>query len=227
MDNVIALDLTYPVRIRVTNGPNLWLVDVENTDISIVRTQPARSMSAYSQRDPRWLYDEYAGGGTFGENGCYTVAVAIILSPCYDDEPPEVARKLREAGAYTGALLDHPERIPEAYPEFGYYGPTDVSKDGPLRWHSSPADIERLAAELEHGPLIAEADFQPGGSFNQHFFVVEGFTPKEDDLLIIDPWDGTYTRLLERYGRENWDLARAIYGLRLLRLIEDEPECHI
>lgn len=219
MKNAIGLDLTYPVQAQIRNGPNLWLVELQNADISIVRTHPTRSLTPYSQRDPRWRHEIYAGGLTFAKAGCYTVAVAIILSQRYDDTPPQVADKLREAGAYTGPLLDHPERIPDAYPQFAYYGSP--------RWHDIPADVNRLRIALENGPVIAEADFQPGGTFNQHFFVVEDFTPDDQDLVIIDPWDGAYTRLMERYALQHWSLARALYGLRLLHPKHHEPECPI
>jgi len=180
----------------------------------------APGLTLYSQRDPRWRNLVYAGGMTFGKAGCYVTAVAMILSLAgYTDDPPTVAAKLREAGCFSGALLGRPDRIPDAYPRMRYDGPVDVSHDGPLRWHHGAADMKRFKAELAKGPCIFEADFIPiTAKFNQHFCVAERFTPDGKDLIIADPWDGTRTRLLERYAQDHWDLSRALYGMRLLRI---------
>lgn len=177
-------------------------------------------LACYSQRNPRWCDEIYAGGVTFGMAGCYTVAVADVLSLAgYTDEPPEVARKLRGAGCFVGANLSRPDRIPDAYPLMQYDGPVDVSKDGPLRWHDGPADMERVWAELRKGPVIMEVDFEPGGEWNQHFVVAEEWDEVANDILIADPWSGERVLLLKQYSPvwQHWDLSRAIYGLRLLR----------
>ena len=179
-----------------------------------------RVLTLYSQRDPRWRNLVYAGGLTFGQAGCYTVSVTKILSLAgYTDDPPTVAAKLRDAGCFNGALLGRPDRIPDAYPLMRYDGPVDVSQDGPLRWHNGVADMERVKTELEKGPCIIEVDFvPPTAKFNQHFVVAERFTEDGKDLVIADPWDGTRTKMLERYAQTHWDLKRAIYGMRLLRV---------
>jgi hypothetical protein len=185
-------------------------------------TQPpaAPALTLYSQRDERWRYTYYAGGETFGSAGCYTVAVAMMLSLAgYTDTPPVVAEKLRAAGCYVGAMLAHPDRIPNAYPLMRYDGPVDVSKDGPLRWHDGGADIARFNEELAKGPIIAEFDFIPAtAEFNQHFVVALRYTDDGKDLVIADPWDGTETRLMLRYAQSSWELKRALFGVRLLRV---------
>jgi hypothetical protein len=100
-----------------------------------------------------------------------------------------------------------------------YDGPVNVGQDGPLRWHHGDADMERFKAELVEGPCIIEVDFiPPTAKFNQHFVIAEGFTRGGTDLAIVDPWDGTRTNLLERYAQTHWDLKRALYGMRLLRV---------
>jgi hypothetical protein len=182
--------------------------------------EPEPELTLYSQRDPRWRDEVYAGGMTFGQAGCYVTSVAMILSLAgYTDTPPEVAAKLREAGCFSGALLGRPDRIPDAYPLMRYDGPVDVSRDGPLRWHHGFADMERVALELEAGPVIMEADFIVATKkFNQHFVVAEAMTEDGDDIFIADPWDGSATRLLERYAQGTWSLERTVYGLRLLRV---------
>ena len=180
----------------------------------------APPITLYGQRDPTWRDLVYAGGMTFGQAGCYVTAVTMMLSLAgYEDDPPTVAAKLREANCFNGALLGRPDRIPDAYPLMRYDGPVDVSRDGPLRWHDGAADMERFKAELEKGSCIIEVDFiPPTAKFNQHFVVAERLTPDGKDLLIADPWDGTRTKLLERYAQTHWDLKRAIYGMRLLRV---------
>ena len=176
-------------------------------------------LACYSQRNPRWRNLEYAGGVTFATAGCYVTSVAMVLSLAgYTDEPPEVARKLREARCFTGANLSRPDRIPDAYPLMHYDGPVDVSKDGELRWHDGSADMARVWAELRKGPVIAELDFIVSTpKFNQHFVVLEEWDEVKNDIKIADPWTGTRGYLLRRYGKAGWTFQRAIYGLRILR----------
>ena len=120
----------------------------------------------YSQRDPRWVNEKYAGGVTFGKAGCYVTAVASVLSTVgYTDTPPEVAKELRDAGCFAGAFLSRPERIPLAYPRMKYAET--------YRWHDTAADMDIVWANLELGPVIAEVDFRPTTrAFNQHFVVL-------------------------------------------------------
>lgn len=179
-------------------------------------------MILWSQRDPRWRNQVYAGNTTFGTAGCYVVCVAMMISLAgYTDDPPTVAQKLRDANCFSGNLLTRPDRIPDAYPRMRYDGPVDVSKDGELRWHNrrlTDDDWTRFCQELEQGALIMEVDFNPASTeFNQHFVIAETLTPDKNDIIIADPWDGAATRLLERYAQDHWDLRRAIYGVRLLR----------
>lgn len=165
------------------------------------------ALTPYSQRDPRWRDKVYAGGLTFGKAGCYTVCVAMLAG----EEPPIVAQKLQEANCYEGAHLSHPGRIPIAYPNLVWRGRLD--------WRSIPASLETLAVQLTNGAVIIETEFRPGGATpptDQHFVIAESFTANRLDLNIIDPWDGTRTQLLARYALSHWDLARAIYGARLL-----------
>jgi len=174
-------------------------------------------MTLYSQRDPRWRDQVYAGRMSFGQAGCYVTCVAMIASLTgSDDNPPVVAIKLREAGCFSGTYLSHPERIPQAY--------LGLQWDGLLDWRNQAADLMRLQVELAQGPVIIEVEFSPGGAAppnDQHFVVAESFTNDGKDLYIVDPWDGARTRLMERYALDSWDLARAIYGARLLRVGED------
>lgn len=175
---------------------------------------PVPTMTLYSQRDTRWRDMVYAGGCTIGTNGCYVVCVAMIASLAgYTDEPPEVARKLREANCFTGGNLSYLARVPKAYPRLVCGGLVD--------WRNKPADLVRLRAELEHGSVILEVDFHPGGTkppADAHFVIAESFTEDGTDLNIADPWDGTRVKMLARYALKSWDLGDAVWGMRLLRV---------
>lgn len=172
------------------------------------------ALTPYSQRDPRWRDCEYAPGYTLGRYGCYITCVTMLASLAgYTDTPPQAAANLKHAKAITGSYLKYPERIPTVYPNLKWSGSLD--------WRDKPADLPRLKQELESGPVIIEVEFRPGGTappIDQHFVLAKSFTADEHDLLIIDPWDGATTRLLERYALDHWDLARTIYGARLLKV---------
>ena len=174
---------------------------------------PPPAMVLYSQRNPLWRDLVYSGGSRFGTAGCYVVCVAMIASLAgYTDEPPEVARKLREAQAFSLGNLSYPARIPTAYPRLAWAGSVD--------WRNGPADLARLRAELERGPVILEVDCHPGGTpppADAHFCIAEGFTGDGADLNIVDPWDGTRAKMLQRYALKTWDLRHAVWGMRLLR----------
>ena len=170
------------------------------------------TITLYSQRDERWRETVYSGGMTFGQAGCFVTCVAMIASAAgYPDTPPEVAKKLSAAGCFSGALLSYPDRIPNAYPKLKYGGTLD--------WRKRPADIIRLRQEIEHSPTIIEVEFAPGGAEppqDQHFVVLESLDG--GDATILDPWDGARTRLMQRYALASWDVARSIYGARLLEV---------
>lgn len=183
----------------------------------VVKTNPppptVYEMALYSQRDARWRDREFAGGMTFGQAGCYVTCVAMVISRAgYLDDPPLVAAKLAAVGCFSEAYLAKPERIVNCYPKMLYAGGLD--------WRNKAADLGRLKAELAKGPVICEVDFQPGGVLNQHFVVAERFTTDDADLEIADPWDGSRTRLMQRYALANWNVARALYGARLLRIAD-------
>ena len=60
-------------------------------------------------------------------------------------------------------------------------------------------------------PTILRVDFRPGGALNSHF--VLALSMQDNDINIIDPWDGAHTKLLQRYALSNWNLERAIYAM--------------
>jgi hypothetical protein len=175
--------------------------------------QGTGEMTLYSMRDPRWRHLCYHGTWTFGAFGCYTVGACMIASLAgYTDDPPTFARKIAQAGAFEGGELLWPGKIADVYPKLEYAGR--------LNWINRPLtddELDRFKTELDKGPMLLQVDFYPGGALNPHFVVAEQLTPDETDVCIADPWDGTCTRLLERYASAHWDLKRALYGARLLR----------
>jgi len=170
---------------------------------------------AYSQRDPRWAGQVYAGNTTFAQAGCLVTCVAMIASLAYADapQPPDVARALRDAGAFGGALLSYPARIPKALARLEW--------GGVAHWRERPADLDALASEIAaFGATIAEVKWNPNGAMpqsgNQHFIIVEGLDAA--DAQIVDPWDGERKALSEsRYRLPGWTVARTLYGMRMVR----------
>jgi len=182
-------------------------------------TPTVEGMARFSQNDPRWAREIYAGGETFAKAGCLVVCVAMVASQVYPEvRPPEVARKLREVGAFEGALLSKPARIPRAFPLLRW--------DGYQHWRTIPANVSRLAVEVAtRGPTIIELawdvwDSRPPQAGNQHFAVAVGVPPAMDDVVMVDAFDGEEKSLVEsRYAApRRWGAARAVHGMRLLRV---------
>jgi len=210
--------MAHHIRTDGTPGPDVHCLNEAGASFALLTLEGRAyfeilepSVTLYSQRDPAWRDLVYAGGLTFAAAGCYVTTVAMVLGLAgYEDDPPVVAAKLREAGCFSGALLTRPDRIPTAYPLMRY--------DGTTQWHKVAAGLEKFEIELSKGPVIIEVDFvPPTAKFNQHFVVAERFTSDGKDLMIADPWDGTRTQLLQRYAQDHWSLERALYGMRLLR----------
>lgn len=176
-------------------------------------------LTAYSQNNPLWAGEIYAGDTTFSRAGCLVCCVAMIVSlVCTGDiTPPEVAYHLRQAGAFEGALLSHPDRIPVAFNWLQWAGVT--------HYRNGPADMDAIAAEVaQYGATIAELKWDPRGTEpqtgNQHFAVITAVSEDHQDATIIDPWDGA-SKLLSttRYRLSGWNAARTIYGIRRVRPI--------
>lgn len=172
---------------------------------------------AYSQNDPRWAALEYAGGTTFASAGCLVCCVAMILSTCCSDpdDPPEVAARLRDAGAFSGNLLSRPARIHDAYPSLVEWG-------GAVHWRTVPADLEFLARQLDrYRATIIELKWNPRGPSpergNQHFTVLTGLDT-DGEATVMDPWDGVEKLLsTTRYRLAGWSTGRTIYGIRMVQ----------
>lgn len=178
----------------------------------------AGSITAYSQNDPRWAGQVCAGGTTFATAGCYVTCVSMVATYAgYADDPPETARKLREAQCFHENMLSYPQRIPAAYPDLewpaGAYWNRTGERIDEVKWEAIKTMI------LFDGPLILKVDYRPENyKFNMHFVLAVNVID-DDDLQIIDPIDGQYSSLLERYGKtRGWSARQAIFGYRGLRL---------
>ena len=178
---------------------------------------PPAEMVRYSQNDSRWARVVYAGGATFAESGCLVVVATMVASQVYPELlPPAMAVGLNQQGAFDGVLLSRPARIPLAFPLLRW--------DGYVHWRSTAADLARLAEEIvQGGPTIVELvwsplDPRPPQEGNQHFAVAVAVVGK--DVAIVDPFDGQDKLVsLSRYAQPaGWSAARAIYGMRLLRV---------
>jgi hypothetical protein len=203
--------------INWSGGSGTFSIAIEQTPAIAPVVGPGYGITPYSQNDPRWKHEVYAGGTTFGTAGCYVTCVAMIASLTGSlDTPPIIADALFRANCFVGNLLIWPENIPQACPGLTYHG-TEM-------WHDRPADLDAVWAELRLGPTILEVDFRPTTrEFNQHFVIGLWHDEGTDDIAIIDPWDGARVGLLERYelvwyalGTD--DLKSAICGMRLLRI---------
>jgi hypothetical protein len=175
-----------------------------------------QDIGRYSQNDPQWKDLVYAGGTSFGSAGCFVVCVAMLAQASEPDAlltPPEVARALRDAGAFQGNLLSNPQRISDAFP--------GLSWAGSIHYRTKAADMEYIAAELVNGPVIAEVAFYPQKSpmESQHFVLIVSVDLENDTAMIADPWDGELKELTaSRYALAGWKASRIITGLRLVRL---------
>jgi hypothetical protein len=211
-----------PVFAEFTTTGGKMVLDFEDCQLigewgwsKVEKPPTGNSLVPYSQRDPRWSSIEIYPGYTLGGVGCLITCVSMVASLAgYDDTPDEVLSNLKTAGAMRAQYLAHPEKIPSAYKNLEWLGARD--------WRKKAADLDNLKDLLSYGPVIIEVEFKPGGDpppTDQHFVLAKGFTENDQDLEIIDPWDGAETRLLERYALSQWNLKRAIYGARLLFVV--------
>jgi len=83
--------------------------------------------------------------------------------------------------------------------------------------------MDRVTRALAGGPVVAEVDFDYRDlDVDQHFVVLLRRWGGEDEVEIVDPWDGQRVGLVERYFNPRWPapkgrVARVLTGLRLLR----------
>lgn len=171
---------------------------------------------AYAQQDARWKADMMGGvPQTIGGYGCAMVCACMVYTQVDQRMTP---------GAFNELLTDRSgyniiygkeahlawDRLPDILPRLRWLGRktwTRLLDDG---------ELASVMAMIDESPLVLWVDFKPALSGMQsHFVLAVGHS--EDDIDIIDPWEGVRARLLERYGRYiGATLKRAIWGYRRL-----------
>lgn len=138
---------------------------------------PQHEMVYYSQWDPRWAYEEYAGG-FFGVNGCGPAVLSMVYS------------------TLTGDMSFTPDKMGEFGKENGYA----IDGAGTL-WLMMSAGAEQLGLTVEELPLVkglmldsvangrpiilivGEGDFTSEGHFIVLHDVVDG------EFEVMDPFN--------------------------------------
>ena len=168
-----------------------------------------------SQRDPRWRNVPlgHSTHYTIGSAGCALCCATMVAGMVeLGITPAELQDRLLLSNGFYGANLNW-AAVPRVVP--------DLDFGGIINWVNGPADMGVVYEHLDDHPVILWVDFHPGGGQNTHF--VMAFAGFGDDLLIADPWDGYTGNLLLRYALDDWDLARAIYGIRPLYVTPGGP----
>jgi len=180
----------------------------------IDETLPSLEPVAFSQRDPRWsALPLGASRYTVGGSGCAVVAVTMLATLAQPTlTPREMVLWLNgHEGFTTGGLLNW-ARCAE------YVG--GLEWIAYRLWRDKPADVGMIEALLDLGPQIVQVDFRPQSSaLDTHFVLALSMTDGDQDINILDPWTGQPATLLTAYGKESWDLARAVYALAEYRVI--------
>lgn len=189
-----------------------------------------------------WRDERYSPSGTltFCQAGCLVTALASLAAWAgYAVSPRLFARDIGGEGAFVGDLLGHPSRVTRVYKwlvwhrEGVFWSPKYERKETSfIDWRSRAVDLELLETLLERQPVVVEVDFKPQTpKVDQHFVLAIEYKPDaaggiEDDLLVMDPWTGTYTSVLTyfnpvwlhesalREGRSS-KVARTVMGARV------------
>lgn len=180
------------------------------------------AITLYGQRDIRWAMHRYHGSYTIGGAGCYIVSFCMLLDWYYGDQiatrPDIVSSVLNTHNVFYNGLFTG---VVEAANQYG------------LKWHGrhnwddkllTANDLKTVKDTLEDGPVIMAVDFYPRtAQWETHFVLALQYNEVKDDILIADPWEGELAWLMDsRYSLgDDWDLARAIYGLRIFRKEEE------
>jgi hypothetical protein len=206
-------------------------------------SSPWSRIADYCQRDDRWRNLTYSssGSGTFGKYGCLVTALSSLATFAgYDVTPVTLAREIDKVGAFEGDYLRHPSKVSEAFPRLKWH--YDYFVGGKLtslvNWRNRPADIEVLANLLRTQPVVVEVDFDGADlDIDQHFVLALAYRPDplggiHDELLVLDPWNGSRINLLIDYFNPKWmrdntmksgqtRVSRTIMGLRLWQVVLD------
>lgn len=182
----------------------LSLLEVQRLLESNWPTDTLPEIMAYSQRDERWRNDLMMTV-TIGGYGCAMTCCAMLASQFDPNITPQTLNKfLRNNGGYTSDNRIYWSKVSELIPQLKY--------ETYVKWTYTPADVDFVLSEIDKQPVILQVDFKPQTVYPDMHFVL-AIAHNTSDIEIIDPWDGSKTKLLERYALDNWDLKRAIYSI--------------
>ena len=177
-----------------------------------------RTIAPISQRDNRWknviLGDENAPkNSTIGSVGCLLTSLTMLIKYYYYDDliripnmPKILNEMLKEVnGYYKGNLIIH-KKITELFPRIKFHGSVSCN--------DFPAPIPLIDMML---PIPVKVDFNvKTGAVDGHWILATDkitMDGKTIDYVINDPWTGEKNTLLRKYGKKNWNIARAIFGV--------------
>ena len=173
---------------------------------------------AFSQRDPLWK-NKLLGASyqTIGGWGCAMVCACMVYSMAEPDITPDVFNTiLKDHGGFNypnGEAHLAWDRLPDIFPTLRWEGRKDWSR------RLTDAELADIFVKVTAAPLVLWVDFKPTTSKLDTHFVLA--TERDgDDLIIIDPWDGSHAGLLARYALAGQDLQRAIWGYRHLTVMD-------
>jgi len=169
----------------------------------------------FSQRDPLWVGHSMGGiGQTIGSAGCALVCAAMVASQVMPNINPAWLNAKNPYNIVNIGLGPEAHLAWETLPDI-LPNTTWVAADK-LTWKQrlTQDQLDMVIAKLAVAPLILYVDFYPGGAFSSHFVLGLRYLEDIQDIEIADPWDGSKTKLLQRYARPGQDLKTAIWGIR-------------
>lgn len=183
------------------------MYDEEWEMVDIVAPSVPANMPVYSQRDPRWSGDLLGYSSlTIGGYGCALTSAAMlaaIVDPSIN--PGSLNKRLQDAGGFSSGYINW-GKVAEIVPGLDYVAGPD--------WQLVPADIEQVFSALALGPVVIWVDYYPATAQQDSHFVIAYAKNGDDDVWIVDPWNGQTCSLKAVYAQQTWNLARAVYGMR-------------
>jgi len=198
---------------------------------------PRRTVPLVWQSDLRWRFKLYSDEAhwTFGRGGCLVCSVyALARWAGCKMTLLKFASGLREAGVFEGAELKHHARVKYVCPRLHWRMDHWIrgTCSSMVIWRNKPAHLTPLLWALARYPVVVQVDFKPATkALDRHFVLANEYIPApedqpiEDNLLVMDPWTGTYTSVLT-YFEPGWlrdgtmaegvtKVQRTLYGARI------------
>jgi len=187
-------------------------------NISETHDNPLPAVVPLAQLDPRWSSKPLGKntGCTIGSDGCALTCLTMLATMLDPSITPDALHSvILPIGGMNGAYLAWGV-IAQLYPRLVY--------DGMINWNGlvPESGLSKIHSCLDVCPTPLWVDYNPNTAVQDTHFVL-GLEMVKDDIRIIDPIDGYTGMLRQRYGRRGqWDLARAIYGIRMFHLAAQE-----